>query len=232
MSGGWNGHADARRQRRGLSAQSCREDAIFCGFLPFTNIITMIRYFGILGVCALLVSACGPQEDNREPEDVFLSKLADMCGRAYAGELVENHPADDQFAGRQMVMHVRECRDGEVLIPFHVGDDHSRTWIITRTEEGLRLKHDHRKEDGTDDDLTQYGGDTRGDGSENVQEFYADEYTAEMLPAAATNIWTMEIHPDSMFAYQLRREADDRRFRVEFDLTQEVETPPTPWGYE
>jgi hypothetical protein len=65
-----------------------------------------------------------------------------------------------------------------------------------------------------------------------VQEFYADDYTAELLPVAATNIWTMEIFPDSLFAYQLRREADDRRFRVEFDLTREVEAPAAPWGHE
>ena len=27
------------------------------------------------------------------------------------------------------------------------------------------------------------------------QEFYADEHTAQLIPAAATNIWTVEIVP-------------------------------------
>jgi hypothetical protein len=189
----------------------------------------------LLGLCVLLFVGCADveeQEDRREPEDVFLSRLADICGRAFEGEMVYGSATDTTFANRQMVMHVRECRDGEVRIPFHVGEDRSRTWIVTRTDEGLRLKHDHRHEDGTEDDLTQYGGDTREPGSGSVQEFHADAYTAELLPAAATNIWTMEIFPDSVFAYQLRREADDRRFRVEFDLTREVELPPAPWGHE
>ena len=37
-----------------------------------------------------------------------------------------------------MVMHVRECSDERVAIPFHVkldGEwDRSRTWLITRTD--------------------------------------------------------------------------------------------------
>jgi hypothetical protein len=58
-------------------------------------------------------------------------------------------------------MHVRTCSENALRIPFHVGDDHSRTWVITRTENGLRLKHDHRHEDGSEDAVTQYGGDSR-----------------------------------------------------------------------
>jgi hypothetical protein len=126
---------------------------------------------------------------------------------------------------------VRQCSEDEVRIPFHVGDNHSRTWIVTRTADGLRLKHDHRHEDGTEDDLTQYGGDTQDAGTGERQEFHADAHTIELLPAAATNIWTMEVHPGRTFAYALRREGTERRVRVEFDLTREVETPPTPWGH-
>jgi hypothetical protein len=93
------------------------------------------------------------------------------------------------------------------------------------------LKHDHRHEDGSEDEVTQYGGDTAGPGSAQVQEFPADTATALLIPAAATNVWTVEVHPDRIFAYALRREGTDRRFRIEFDLTRPVPPPPTPWGY-
>lgn len=63
-----------------------------------------------------------------------------------------------------------------------------------------------------------------------TQEFHADAHTAELLPAAATNVWTVEIVPGSFSAYALRREGTDRRFRVEFDLTRRVTPPPAPWG--
>ena len=128
-------------------------------------------------------------------------------------------------------MHVRECFDNEIRVPFHVGEDRSRTWIFTRTADGLRLKHDHRHEDGSEDEVTQYGGDTADQGNAMLQEFRADAFTAGLIPEAATNVWTVEIHPGHMYAYALRREGTDRRVRVEFDLMNPVAAPPTPWGW-
>ena len=112
-------------------------------------------------------------------------------------------------------------------MPFHVGSNRSRTWVITRTTGGLRLKHDHRHEDGTPDAITQYGGDTRTITDELRLDFFADEATAKMLPAAATNIWTLSVD-DNRFSYALRREASGRRFRVDFDTS----APITGWSSE
>src|SRR3990170_4674639 len=69
--------------------------------------------------------------------------LPDRC-RAFAGRLTESNASDSAFARSRVVMHVRECSPGEVRIPLHVGEDRSRTWVITPTGSGLRLKHDHR----------------------------------------------------------------------------------------
>lgn len=193
----------------------------------------------ILAILSLaFIVACAPRAEPDasalpQPQESFWSALQELCGEAYEGEVAASSPAgaDEDFAGRQMVMHVRECEDDVVRIPFHVGEDRSRTWIITRTAEGFRLKHDHRHEDGTPADLTMYGGDTEASGTATRQEFAADAATAEMLPAAATNVWAMEIEPGQTFTYELRREGTDRRFRAEFDLTRPVEAPPTPWGW-
>jgi hypothetical protein len=162
----------------------------------------------------------------------FWAALQALCGQAFAGTLAEGAPSDTAFAGKAMVMHVRECAPEEIKIPFHVGEDHSRTWVLTQTETGLRLKHDHRLSDGSEDEVTQYGGDTRDTGSATKQEFYADAFTAELIPAASTNVWTVEVVPGERFSYALRREGTDRRFRVDFDLTEPVEAPPAPWGHE
>ena len=127
-------------------------------------------------------------------------------------------------------MHVRSCDMAEIRIPFHVGEDRSRTWVLTPTATGLRLKHDHRHEDGTEDEVTQYGGDATGRGTASSQDFPADPFTAELVPAAATNVWTIEVVPGERFVYALRREGTDRRFRAEFDLSSPVAAPPPPWG--
>ncbi|HYR09259.1 MAG TPA: hypothetical protein VEQ60_15855 [Longimicrobium sp.] len=188
----------------------------------------------MLIICCAALAGCRaslPAAGGSE-QDAFWASLQRLCGQAYEGTLVQGSAADSSFRGATLTMHVRRCTPGEVRIPFHVGGNRSRTWIVTRTEGGLRLKHDHRHEDGSEDAVTQYGGDTRDAGTASRQEFYADAHTASLIPAAVTNVWTMEVIPGERFAYALRREGTDRRFRVEFDLTRPVAPPPAPWGHQ
>lgn len=159
-----------------------------------------------------------------------------MCGQAFAGRITANEPAqpNDPFVGQALVMHVRTCEAGRVLVPFHVGADRSRTWVLTLHGDRLRLEHDHRHEDGTADALTMYGGDSLEPGTANRQAFPVNAFSKELFTrlgrsVSNTNTWVMEIHPGRMFAYELSRPG--RLFRVEFDLTAAVPPPPAPWGH-
>ena len=181
----------------------------------------------------LVLSGCATAPGTGAPQDRFFSNLASLCGKAFEGRIASPPvEADASFAGKRLVMHVRNCSPAEIRVPFHVGDDRSRTWVVTRTSGGLRLKHDHRHEDGAEDKLTQYGGDTMSEGTAARQEFPADQFSKNMFVAqnsaqSVPNVWAMEVHPGRMFAYELRRPG--RFFRVEFDLTRPV-APPPPWG--
>ena len=190
------------------------------------------RHLAVLVLAALSFGCATGGSASRLPvaPDQFWNSLQALCGKAYSGRLAQSVPLDTAFAGKPLVMHVRQCTDTEIRIPFHIGTNRSRTWVVTRTRKGLRLKHDHRHADGTEDAITQYGGDSRSEGSRGVQEFHADSLTAALIPAAATNIWTVEVADGVSFAYALRREGTERRFRVEFDLTRTVPIPPAPWG--
>ena len=198
---------------------------------------TMITFV----VAALTLSACGGDDDSPEPapaaevvhpQDAFMAGLADMCGRAYAG--VATLGSSDDF-GDGLVMHVRSCEEREIQIPLHVGENRSRTWIITLVEgKGLRLKHDHRHEDGTSDEVTMYGGDTADMGNPERQQFPVDAESIALfertgLTASVTNIWAVEVD-DANYTYELSRK--NRLFRVTFDLTRPVKTPPLPWGWD
>ena len=182
---------------------------------------------------ALLAAGCATPQRPAGPQDVFMASLLELCGKSFEGRIVSPPvAADASFAGKRLVMHVRDCSPGEMRIPFHVGDDRSRTWVITRSGTGLQLKHDHRHEDGTEDRLTQYGGDTVQPGTETRQEFPADAeskglFERENIPQSSANVWAMEV-TSQMFAYELRRPG--RFFRVEFDLTRPVPPPPPALG--
>jgi hypothetical protein len=177
----------------------------------------------IIALVALAGAACR----TAAPGDALWNAVRPLCGKAFEGRLVEGtEPSDAAIGAQRLVMHVRSCSANEIRIPFHVGENRSRTWVITRTPTGLRLKHDHRHEDGAPDRITQYGGDTRGRADAASLDFHADAETAALIPTAATNIWTLAVN-ESTFTYALRRA--NRRFRVEFDLTRPVPPPPAPW---
>lgn len=183
-------------------------------------------------VLILLLAGCATTPKTN-PADDFFARMQALCGSAFSGSVVSADAADRDMRGKPLVMHVRECSRGVVRIPFHVGDDRSRTWVISRTVDGLRLKHDHRHEDGSEDNLTQYGGDSRGEGTASRQQFPADAFSkslfaAEGSPASVSNVWAVEVEPGRTFAYELRRA--NRHFRVVFDLSRPVPAPPPPWG--
>jgi hypothetical protein len=179
-----------------------------------------------------------------DPQAQFMARLSALCGRAFAGRIVASAPAgaDADMAGQALVMHIRRCTPDRIEIPFHVGTDRSRTWIITRESSGLRLKHDHRHADGSADAVTMYGGDTASRGSAERQEFPVDamsiaNFRSNGLARSVANVWAMELSAAGdaapRFTYELRRPAGEnaRLFRVEFDLSRDVPVPPTPWGW-
>jgi hypothetical protein len=182
---------------------------------------------------AAFAAACSPPAES-EPETLF-SALSALCGQAFEGEVVSTDPRDADFASQRLVMHVRDCSEEMLRVPFHVGENRSRTWVISQVGEGrLQLKHDHRHEDGSEDVLTQYGGTSPGAAEGLSVDFPADEesrtlFEREGIPDSMQNTWTMAIDGEA-FVYALNR--PNRTFEARFDLSQPVEAPPPPWGAE
>ena len=184
-------------------------------------------------LCGGLIAGCTATEPP-SPEARYFERLSALCnGQAYAGKLVSTDAVDADFQSADMRMGPATCDGNTILIPFAVGEDRSRTWVMTRTLDGVRLKHDHRHRDGTEDAVTQYGGDSNDKGSVGAQDFPADAETKDLfaregLDVSIQNTWRVEITPGEQFTYQMSR--PERLFRVEFDLTQPVEAPPPTWG--
>lgn len=59
-----------------------------------------------------------------------------------------------------------------------------------------------------------------------------DLFTNNGLSTSSTNIWSVGITTgvEAKYSYQLER--INRNFRVEFDVTKPIETPPPAWGDE
>ncbi len=166
-------------------------------------------------------------------QEIFWKELNALCGKAFEGTVINSPANDTVFKGQRLIMHVRSCSQNVIRIPFMVGSNKSRTFVLSRIANTIRLKHDHRHEDGKEDSVTQYGGQAVNSGSTTLQVFPADQHTVNILPAgAATNIWWVELVPGKYFSYNVRRANTDRLFTFRFDLTIPVDIPEAPWGWK
>lgn len=156
-------------------------------------------------------------ENTQRYQEQFFNHVSQLCGRSFVGKTLYPNTPDDPFVGAKLVINFSSCSDNEIRVPFQVDQDTSRTWLIQKTSKGLLLKHDHRHPDGTPDKITMYGGYSQK-GNALSQSFNADKHTKSILPAAATNVWTLSFDSDKkQLFYYLERHAKPR-YRAVFDL--------------
>lgn len=199
-----------------------------------------INYAGRAAFIILAITAASfAQKPAASGAEIFWGEMEKLCGKAFAGSVAVDTSNSPDFAGKLMVMHARSCEKDRIRIPFFVGDDRSRTWVLTKKDGRIQLKHDHRHRDGKPDPVTMYGGMSSNTGMPTRQFFPADEETVTVVPApvgnapsAAANVWWIDLVPGEHFIYNLRRMGSDRLFSVKFDLKTAMKTPEPPWGWQ
>ena len=174
--------------------------------------MSKVRLFFLL-ISALIMSfalhADAPGKENTH--QVFFNNMKELCGEVFSGASTYPDDPEHDFAGKKLVADFADCSDAEIRIKFAVGEDHSRTWVITKSDKGLLLKHDHRHADGTPDEVTNYGGWANQAGSAYQQYFEADEETATLIPEASTNVWMLSYNPETkVLTYDLKRHNEPR----------------------
>ncbi|WP_194756766.1 hypothetical protein [Aliidiomarina indica] len=201
-----------------------------------------LKVAAALGTSLIFLSACGTEQSQeadasevQSPQTQFFYQLATLCGQAYAGERVVARPGRDLLEGDEaLIVHFRECSENRIWAPFHIEKpednswDRSRTWIYTLHDDHIELYHDHRHADGTPEDDSGYGGNTVTAGSPDRQMFI---YTARTGEQGEVLGWRIEIVPGERYTYGTMADGD-WTWRIDFDLSQPIEPPPAPWGYE
>lgn len=156
---------------------------------------------------------------TKSDQEVFFERFMQIEGKKFAGQQVFIHESMESWQGLDLVMHVREFHPDVVYIPFHVGENTSRTWALYRDNNNrLRFRHDHRHPDGTPESLTLYGGYHNHDGNSLMQVFPADDYTCNIHPGLCDNEWTLRFNENmTVFSYLLRKDGE-LVFQADFDL--------------
>jgi hypothetical protein len=207
--------------------------------------LTSLAPAGLICIALAGLGACGgraepehavptPAGTAMAPEqEAFWATLQTHCGKAYPGSVSD---VTDYYRagleGRALVAHFLQCEPDRIHIALHENDDRSRNWILTRTGGTIRLKHDHRHADGTEDSVSQYGGDAPIPGLPDRQIFRADAHTAQILPLRADNFWFLHFVDENTLHYGVHWPTMGHSVRLAFDLSNPTTAPPPPWGYD
>lgn len=200
------------------------------GLLAYTHLNTAVVLLGLLAIPPATAQESGAEA----AQSAFMQAFSPYCGKAFAARVV--HDSQPSPAWQQpLVVHIRDCEETVIRMPLHVGDDRSRTWVLTRHDTFIDFQHIHLHEDGSPDAVSPYGGQTVNAGSANQQSFPADEaskslFKANGLDVSVDNTWSLSFPDAQTLSYRLSRPG--RLFEVQVDLSQPVPVPPPAWGYQ
>jgi len=199
--------------------------------------MNLFEKIGLMAIAIIMFAACNVGGDKKaekakvqdneisienENSSAFYKNLQLLCGKSFSGREVFVKEGRESWADKPFTMHVTLCDDEQIHIPFHVGENTSRTWMFLNEGGKLRFRHDHRHPDGTPEDLTLYGGYATQSGTPFHQEFPADEYTIDVHPRSEGAVWIVSLSTDmTCFCYQLFHHGE-LLFQAEFDLTVEI----------
>jgi len=161
------------------------------------------------------------------PTAAFFNNLQSLCNGTFTGEVVSDQAVDTNWMDETLVVGPVSCATDVIRMPLAVGPDESRTWVLSRTDDGLEFRHEHIEPDGSPSAVTEYGGFARDGGTATRQAFPADDvtkanFTENGIAVSNANIWTFDLS-DGTLTYSLARPATDtdpaRDFRAKFDVT-------------
>ena len=175
-----------------------------------------MKAINIITVLLVISTSIYAQNDK-----TFLKDLKTLEGKTFFGKAIYMPDTinKNDFWGKKLSFTIVKGKKSELRMPFQVGENKSRTWVLSKTKNGLQFKHDHRHDDGSMDSITNYGGDSDIKISTSLTQYFpADEFTSKLIPAAATNRWIMEFSQDKKKFYYILERNNILRFKAEFYL--------------
>jgi hypothetical protein len=157
------------------------------------------------GAVAPVVPIAATARDPLADQRAFFENLRALCGQTFGGRTILAPVTDRTFEPARLYMVVKDCEGDEIRIPFIVGKDASRTWVFQMRKDGLKFFHEHLRPDGTEYELSGFGGHATEDGSPVFQSFPDFGATVD-TPVAERRIWRLRLDTDHrLFVYYLDR---------------------------
>ena len=103
-----------------------------------------MKAINIITVLLVISTSIYAQNDK-----TFLKDLKTLEGKTFFGKAIymPDTISKNDFWGKKLSFTIVKGKKSELRMPFQVGENKSRTWVLSKTKNGLQLKHDHRHDD-------------------------------------------------------------------------------------
>lgn len=172
------------------------------------------------------------------PEDWnLLHGLVRHCQQAFAGRVLVNETADGgadpAWEREPVVLDLRNCPSGGVIMAIAVADDRSRTMVLRQQSAGqLSLRHLRHTDEGQEQPVSNFGGFSTTDSRPRKAVFETNDISRGLFrrhdqAARSNSVWTLAMPDPDTLVYE--EASDAGRLKLEFDLGTPVARPPAPW---
>lgn len=171
-------------------------------------------------------SACGslkPATAIAKPtEDSFYQQLQAYCGKKLIGHVLYPAGKEAPFQGMEIWLEVAQCNQKEIRLPIYINRKIYRTLILSQDKTKYILRHENKRPDGSQAEISMYGGQTAGKNDTYLLLFPADDYSRQLLGAELNYAWSLAFNSDkSTLSYMIENDGK-LTLQLDFDLTQQV----------
>ena len=184
----------------------------------FYKLHLLLLYF-ILIVSSFLLPGCQNATPQKSPELSFYNNLQALCKNKYAGSIVYPAGKEAPFQGKKIWIELASCSAKELRIPINIGDKVYRTLILGRNENSVFLQHENKRPDGSQAEISLYGGRAVTLTSPSLLVFPADSYSKQILGAERNCIWTLSISSDKSTLSYIAESDGRLDLQIDFNLT-------------
>jgi hypothetical protein len=181
--------------------------AVFWGVLTF-----------YLGGCAV----SNPRLPSKA-ETSFYQQLKQHCGQKLNGEVLYPTGKEAPFRGMPIWLELEKCSDKEIRMPININQKIYRTLILSQDKTNFTLRHENKRADGTQAEISMYGGQTADIKDTYLLLFPADGYSRQLLGAELNYAWSLAFNSDkSILSYMIENNGK-LTLQIDFSLTKPLD---------
>lgn len=152
----------------------------------------------------------------------FLENFHHFCKKEFKGSIVYPAGNDAPFKGQLIKVKVIHISPNEIQLPITIGNKIYRILHLKKDANGVWLQHENKKPDGTQAEISLYGGKAINSDKPFLMVFQADAYTKALLGSERNSSWLLAFSNDKQILTYIAQSDGFLDLQLDFDLTTPV----------